>query len=793
MFTFSKHVGAPLVILGWVVFLCACDGAVSERTTNNKKTNTKTNNQPDPTNNLPIKSVPAIASMSRLTNAQYVNSIQRIFGPDLVFEIDLEVDETKTSFRSVGASRVGTSTVGVEQYRNTANAIADAVMKDREKHPRIAQCQPQSTSADLGCIRDIVQHYGRLLWRRSLTTAEAERYIDAIKQAEARAKINFDANAMQLAIKHTLSALIQSPHFAYVPYAGEPADASTHRYTSVEMASRLAFFLWNEGPDDALIKAGEAGELLSDDGLRAQLTRMLKDPRSKSVAYRFFEENWNIDDIDVFSKSAERFPMWSQAVLNDYRKEFRLVLDDVIFERNADVREVFTLDYSFINQNLASLYGIDGDFDQSFKRTPLPTTRTGLLTTGASLMANGTATRTSPTLRGVFVLEHLLCQHAPSPPGNVDDELPEVEMGEKISLRDQLEQHRAEVVCSGCHALFDPLGMTFEHFDGMGIYRTKDRGFDIDPSGDYYGRPLQDVHDVATLLVEDARTDACLVERFLSFATGHDIDKRDQKGFVIDLTEQYTANNHSFLTLVEGVVLSKAFRTLRPAEQDPPQIDPPDPIEDPPMEVFLLDEPFDGFDLGKDPDHWFDTKKDNSLAQNDNLFKTSGDAGGVSFGTTSGSINIHSHYVTDTSARWTNYELRGRMIRTKDDGGAGVTILSQYPKADAYYRLRAYKDQPLEISPHGTEVSGKCTSTLVPERNQWYRFRFSANAEGNATVLRAKIWPESQPEPGQWTIDDCQDATATRLIEGTVGLWSMIGPNYWDDLTVQQAQQKEMP
>lgn len=730
---------------------------------------------------------PARPRMLRLTEPQFTASLRAIFGESISWQSALEPDERNEAFSSIGASKVGTSPAGVEKYRNVSLEVAASIMAQRDNVEILRDCAPVDESD--ACFEGITRHFGRLLWRRALTEDEVARYAGIPVRASADLGRSLNAEEAELALTYILAGLIQSPHFLYVPMVGAPVPNSELRvYTDHEVAARLALLLWGQGPDDILLAAAEAGSLTSKDGLEAQVDRMLEDPRARSVAGRFFAEHWLVDDLEFASKSSETFEAWSPELLERYRTEFELVIEDVVFERDADIRELITGNSTFVDAELARIYGIEPPAGDAWEEVELPSERIGLLTSGAVISANSKATRTSPTVRGVFVLEHLLCESAPPPPPSVADDLDESTMvdGRPATVREQLALHSTDPACSGCHALFDPLGLTMEHFDGIGIWRDRDRGFAVDDNGLYLGTEFDGVHDLANWLAEDDRTSRCIAQKFYAFANARKVSM-DEQGYVDDIAAEYALQDHSFKALIKATILSSGWRTMRPAldEPEPEPTPEPTPEPEPTPDTALFADNFDGYEQGDDPMGWVDTDEQNALTVNDALFYVGSAGGGFALTTFSELVNIHSHYITDASASWTDYEVRGRMVRTELMGGVGVTAFSDYPDADHYYRLRAYGDTPFHIAAHGTEMtSGTCTSQVQADVNVWFRFRFQVEDRDGETVINAKLWPDGEAEPEMWQIRNCGDSSANRRTRGHFGVWSMRGPNSWDDLEV---------
>jgi len=495
---------------------------------------------------------PAPGAMFRLTVAQYENSIRDVFGPDITLGVELDVDESAETYKSIGASKVGTSVAGVEAYRAGAFDIAQQVFANPSAQPWLQGCT--ATSSGDTCVRNALATVGRRLWRRPMTQDELDRYaslVDAPHEGGHEPQIGFE---------YAIAALIESPYFIYVPMVGEPAGESK-RYTSYEMASRLSLLLWNSGPDDALLDAAQQDSLVSADGVESQVRRMLSDERSTDLLTRFFSEAWNVDKLDLVSKNPEAFPDWSQDIVEDYRTEFRLVLEQMMTE-GADARSLFSRTTTFANPELAALYGLEpgdpSDAMDGFAEVDLGDRRHGLLTSGAVLAANSPSDRSSPTIRGKFVLERLLCGFVPPPPPDVDDTLPEGD-GEPKTTRQMLEEHAQNPSCAGCHQLMDPLGVTFENYDGVGVWRDTENGFDIDASGEYIDQSFKGAGDLANYLANDPRFAECISSQVLSFAAGREIRPEDDE-MLSRIATSFEDSEYQLQELVVGVVTSAAFR-----------------------------------------------------------------------------------------------------------------------------------------------------------------------------------------------------------------------------------------
>ncbi len=504
----------------------------------------------------PLK--PAAASLVRLTHDQYVNTIADVFGADVTLQAALEPDEATELFLSIGAAKVGTSQRGVEQYQDAAYEIADKVVARRSAYPWLAGCKP--VAATDACVATFIQTVGRRLWRRALTDEETARYQTVVG---AQGPTRLDTG-----LRFALAGLLKSPYFLYQVNLGEADPVSgTTRYSSIETASRLSYFIWNSTPDEALLAAGASGRLVNPTDVRAQVARMLGEARAQDLAGRFFGEAWLVSKLNLNDKNSGVFKLWNQALVDSYKEEFRRVLRDISSDDPRDVRDILTSKRSFLNGMLASVYGapVQG---AAFVKSDLGETRFGLLTSGAVLAANSPTDRSSPTRRGVFVLEKVLCREVPPPPPNVNTMLntQTPDNGNKTVVQ-ILEEHRSNPVCASCHSLFDPAGSTFEIYDGIGAYRTTDKNQPIDAKGELDDKTFAGISDLATYLHDQEETGRCIATRIYQYAAAHALTDGEQG--VVDLAaDRFADGGFIWSKLIDEVVTSPGFRLMTATNQE---------------------------------------------------------------------------------------------------------------------------------------------------------------------------------------------------------------------------------
>jgi Protein of unknown function (DUF1588)/Protein of unknown function (DUF1592)/Protein of unknown function (DUF1595)/Protein of unknown function (DUF1585) len=494
--------------------------------------------------------VPAPAGLRPLTLSQYQDTLT-----DLLGELSLPVVQAETS--SVAASLSGFSPLLVEQFETAALAAAEQAFTP-ERRGALVGCSP-GTSADDVCVRQFLGKFGRRAFRRALEMPELEAY--AALSAGAAAALGDAYAGLQAAV----AAFLESPHFLYRVELGEPEPAAGFRYTSREMAARLAYLLWNASPDDDLLGAGERGDLVSDAGLSTALERALGDARSHRGVSRWLSDWLELDGLSTLQKDAVALPLMSDTLGAAFRTEITLKSEDLVFGRGADARELFTSQTTFVNAELARLYGLPAPAGSGFAAASLPADgpRAGLLGWGGILALHAKPKKTFPTSRGKFIRMALLCQTIPPPPPNVNTSLDLAAAGEVLTARQRLEHHRQNPACAGCHALTDPLGLALEHFDALGGYRADEDGLPIDTNGDLDGASFQDARSLGARLAERPETMGCLVRQLFRFGAGH-VETVGEATAMTALEAGFVASGYRIKEALRQVVLSPAFRKASP-------------------------------------------------------------------------------------------------------------------------------------------------------------------------------------------------------------------------------------
>jgi len=411
--------------------------------------------------------------------------------------------------------------------------------------------------------RQIVADLQRRAYRRPVTTAEVDSLMDLVNLAQK------DGDSFEEGLCLAIERMLVSPHFLFrlereVP-SGPPQPVNQY-----ELATRLSYFLWSSMPDDELLQLAEAGKLSDPATLEAQTRRMIQDPKSFAVTENFGGQWLQFRALESHSLERKAFQQYTDYTRMSMQQETEKFFDYIMRE-DRSVLDFIDADYSFLNQRMAEYYGIPGIKGTEFRKVSLPVSsyRRGVITQASVLTVSSYANRTSPVIRGKWVLENILNSAPPPPPANVPS-LKEEEIGVSKTMRQQLEAHRADPICASCHARMDPLGFGLENFDAVGAWRDYDGNFPIDstgtlPDGRTFNGPAQ---LVAILKVDKDAFAECISDKLLTYALGRGLTPADQST-VRHIAAQLAANDYRFSSLVLGIVNSPQFLLRASSESKP--------------------------------------------------------------------------------------------------------------------------------------------------------------------------------------------------------------------------------
>lgn len=418
---------------------------------------------------------------------------------------------------------------------------------------KVMVCDPDVA----GCARTILTRFGRKAWRRPLTTDEVDRYEQVVTRARA------EGEPPKAALALALQALLLSPHFLFrVELDPDPTSLTPHPLNDFELAARLSYFLWASTPDDALARAADDGTLREPAVLEAQVTRMLADPKAKTLTTLFAGQWLWSNQVEDAAPSASAYPNVTPALKAAMRQETEAFFEHFLTQ-DVSALGLLGSDFSFLNDALADHYGLPRPGSTTLQRVAVSKPERGsLLGQAGVLTVTSFPMRTSPVKRGAWVLGNLLCQEPPAPPPGVEA-LPLPAMPTQ-TLRQRMEQHRADPTCAGCHAMMDPIGFSMEPFDGVGRWRTTDTGgFPIDAAGALPdGRLFSGPAELSRLLKDDARFTHCVTEKLFTYGLGR-APAREDSCQVAAIDHEFGERGHRLTALVKALVTSRPFTHRR--------------------------------------------------------------------------------------------------------------------------------------------------------------------------------------------------------------------------------------
>jgi hypothetical protein len=415
---------------------------------------------------------------------------------------------------------------------------------------------PPSSTAEEKCAKQIITTIARRAFRRSVTELDLQPLMDFYETGRRE-------GTFETGIQSALQRVLASPLFVF-RFEREPAHlaaGAVYRVSDFELASQLSFFLWSSVPDDELLAVAEEGRLHTAPVLERQVRRMLADPKSKALVTNFAGQWLQLRNLSSIVPNSETFSDFDDNLRQAFLGETELFFDSIIRE-DRNVVDLLTADHTFVNERLAKHYGIENVYGSQFRRvTLIDDARKGLLGKGSILMVTSHADRTSPVVRGKWILDNLIGSPPPPPPPEVPP-FPDNTSGKKpLSVRERMERHRDNPSCASCHKIMDPLGFALENFDAVGRWRLRDEGNTIDASGQLTdGTRVDGVVSLRQALLK--RPDVfvgTLTEKLLTYALGRGLDYYDMPA-VRAIVRQASADNSRFSSLVLGIVKSVPFQ-----------------------------------------------------------------------------------------------------------------------------------------------------------------------------------------------------------------------------------------
>jgi hypothetical protein len=432
-------------------------------------------------------------------------------------------------------------------------------ISDTETRSRIFTCRPEAAAEQRACAESILGRLAAQAYRRPVTAQDAAELMRFYDEGAA-------AGGFEAGVRTGLEALLASPEFVF-RFEREPAGSrpgQNYRLSDVDLASRLSFFLWASAPDQELLDLAAQGRLSNARILEQQVKRMLKDPRSEALATRFVHQWLRLQDVgEEVWPQAFYYPDFSAQLADAMVRETQLFFTNLV-QQDKSLLEFFSADYTFVNERLAKHYGIDGVAGEEFRRITYPNDqRRGILGHGSVLLLTSVADRTSPVLRGKWVMEVLMGTPPPPPPPNVPafDASPAAAGTKRLTTRERMEAHRRAPVCSSCHRFIDPIGLALDNFDVTGKWRVRENMAPLDTRGVFYdGTAISTPSELTQVLL---KRPIPLVRNFtanlLAYGIGRPVEYYDQPT-VRAIARAAEKNDYRLSSLILGVVKSDPFQ-----------------------------------------------------------------------------------------------------------------------------------------------------------------------------------------------------------------------------------------
>lgn len=498
----------------------------------------------------------------RMSQEQYANTIHYIFGRDIDVGTPFAPLRRTDGLLASGAATAGVTGGELQQLQRSASSIAAQVLdkgniehKTPSRREFLVPCSPaDETAADDACANKFIQHTGRLLYRRPLTEARLGELVAMARQGSTTLKDFYAGLGL------VLEGMLLDPKFLMIADQTEPdpEHPGKRRLDAYSLASRLSFFLWNAGPDDALLQAAETGELNSNTGLTRVVDSMLASPRLETGVRALFDDMLGFDDFDTLAKDPSVYPAFTGTTVTDAREQTLRTVVDQLITKKGDYRDLYTTRSTFISPALATLYDVPAPPGWTPYEFPPDSPRSGMLTQISFLAVHAHPARSSPTRRGKALRELLLCENVPTPPPNVDFSALNNPDAHYRTQRERVAVHLKNATCAGCHKLTDPMGLALESFDGAGRFRDTENGAKIDTNGSLDGKKFNDVVGLASALHDNPALTSCFVQRLYSYGSGGPTLPRDRP-LLTYLNERFAKDGYRVPDLMRTIALGFAY------------------------------------------------------------------------------------------------------------------------------------------------------------------------------------------------------------------------------------------
>ncbi len=497
------------------------------------------------------------APIRRLTRFEYSNSVHDLLGDTTRPGNMLPSEEIGNGFGN-DANALSVSSLLAEQYSKVASAIAERAVNNTDQWQALHSCVSALPANQTSCAEQLIDRLLTRAFRRPATAAETTEFREFHNSISAETDFKTGVAAV-------IEAVLQSPEFLYrVEMGTDDPETGRVRPTGYEMATRLSYFLWGSMPDERLLMAAETGTLATAEGVLAEAERMLADPKAKEMVRFFFDNYLPISGLSGLERDRTLFPNFNSEIGALMREETQQFLQYLIFDGPGDWPTALTAPYTFMNEKLADFYGVGGVQGEQFQQVPLdPSQRLGLLTQAGIMAGTTHSTTTNPVARGAYVMKKMLCVNIPFPTGAIAEDIKPPNPDSGATARERFLRHSSEPQCAGCHALMDPVGLVFEHYDPVGLFRTHENNELIDTSGGLPGTNIQvtTAVELVQAIANDERTHQCFAYNWANFAYGKTIGG-GETCLKDNIEEMFIESGYDIQTLILNLTQTDSFLYL---------------------------------------------------------------------------------------------------------------------------------------------------------------------------------------------------------------------------------------
>ena len=460
---------------------------------------------------------PEPTGLRLLTESEYRNSIADIFGPGIEIQGRFEPKRRIGGLLATSTAILSVTPAGFQAFSKMADNIAIQVI-DPKNRAKFIPCIPKSAkAADDACAGQFLSKYGRLLYRRPQTADELQ------SRVELANKVAKSSNDFYYGLRYSLGTLLSSPEFLFRAETAIPTTGKDYTLDSYSRASRLSYLMWDTTPDAELLRAAESGELQTAAGLSKQVDRLMESPRLEAGMRAFFKDMLQLDTFADITKDVLIYQKYIPQMANSAQEESLRTAIDLTLRSNQDVRDLMTTRKTEIDRTLASIYNVPFNAEGEWMpyEFPADSGRSGVLSQVSMLAMFSHPGRSSPTKRGVALMDIFLCEPTPSPPANVDFSVVNDVNNPKLqTVRDRLLAHATNPTCASCHTHSDPIGLSLEHFDSMGSLRLTENGQTIDDSAKIGGKSFVGAEGLGQYLHDNPKVPACFARKLYSYGVG---------------------------------------------------------------------------------------------------------------------------------------------------------------------------------------------------------------------------------------------------------------------------------